>query len=154
MHQNIDKILRRANALLLSAWHDPATPEDRRSTLGRAYALINPGRNAAKNQPPHALPADPDGSETLTAARFVAEAMGLKVMGHIEVDEGQAIGPGHLVVLRRVGGAEDAQHAQRLRAASGAGMCVEIHCQAPDLTDALARRRKAGTPDPRQPSLF
>lgn len=154
MHANIDKILRRAGALIVQAWHNPDTSEDRKEMLALAYGKIHPGRKLAKQPPANRSHPDPDGSETLAAARFVAEAMGLKVLGHREIDEGQEIGSGHLVVLRDIEGHPDPRHEFRCQAARAAGMCVQIHCEGSDLVAALANRRKSNIPSTRQPSLF
>lgn len=152
MHANIDKILRRANALIVSAWLEPDRLQ--RDALQKAYEKLNPGRRLDRVKSVPALAADPDGSETLSAARLVAEAMGLRLAGHAELDEGRVIGAGHMVVLRRVEGVEDPHHARRQHLAQSAGFCVDIVCQNAALEQAVARRRKSGGADPRQPSLF
>lgn len=154
MHTNIDKILRRASGLIASSWLDPATPTHQHAALQEAYAKLNPGRRLDRVKSAPTLPMDPDGSETLSAARLVAEALGLRMAGHAELDEGRAIGPGHLVVLRTIEGQEDPHHPRRQSLAREAGFTVEIVCQDAALEQAVRRRRKAGGSDPRQPSLF
>lgn len=162
MHDNIDLILKRANTLLIEAYHDFGADEARKARLAQAFCKLNPGLGESPiPDETSKLPADPDGSQTLTAARFIAAAMGLVVVNQDALDDGTALGPQHIVIWRRMlGGLEqEQQNDARRELGRGAGMYIEIITHTSQMMVSFGQKPSppspaAAVPAPRQRSFF
>lgn len=124
MHENIHRIIKRASRILLEAYHEGGA--DRENVI-LAWKKLNPGSSIAKRPwPATPLPLDVDGEETAAAARLVATATGMRLLGLVDIREGVQPGPQDLLFLRGLEG-EDAELIEQGRQAGGkAGFVIDV----------------------------
>lgn len=98
MHENIHRIMKRASRILLEAYHEGGGERER---VAQAWSKLNPGSTIAKRPwPAGALPLDVDGEETAAAARLVATALNMRVLGLGDIREGVQPTANDLLLLR------------------------------------------------------
>lgn len=149
MHENIQRIVRRASRILLDAYHNGHGDRDQ---VQQAWAKFNLGSPIHKRTWPGApLPADLDGEETSAAARLVATAMQLRMLGMTDIQDGIAPGPKDLVLLRGIDH-NDPLISQVREAAGGAGFTIDATVENEAALSAQPPRAKRGMSS--QASLF
>jgi hypothetical protein len=147
VHENIHRIIKRANRILLTAYHEGGAERER--VVG-AWAKLNPGSSISKRSwPTTDLPMDVDGEETAAAARLVAAAIGMRLLGLVDIREGIVPGPQDLLFLRGLED-DDRQLIERARlAGERAGFVIDV-CRGDGPTPDGPRRARLGS----QSSLF
>lgn len=149
MHENIQRIVRRASRILLDAYHNG---HGEREQVQKAWAKFNLGSAIhTRKWPGAALPQDIDGEETAAAARLVATAMGLRILGMREIQDGAIPGHNDLVLLRGVDH-NDPLILQARTAAASAGFIIDATIENEVLLSLPQPRAKRGMSS--QSSLF